>query len=235
MNRLRFTYKLFYTETNEIISEGYFERDNSPRDVSLPKDVQFPNVPSFSTYTIASLDTEEVETFIIKKKLDELPKFNFGNVSNTYVQRSWGDIDRWLERSCSHYKQTLAEILNPDFQRGHVWEEEDQISYLEYVLKDGQDGKNIYFNETEEGLVCVDGLQRLTAVNKFREDKFKVFGEYYFSDLHNIDFMMESFSIKTLRFKTKEEVIDWYIYKNASGKAHTAEELRRVLDLRDSL
>lgn len=30
--------------------------------------------------------------------------------------------------------------LNPDFQRGHVWTEEQQIAWLEFFLKGGKSG-----------------------------------------------------------------------------------------------
>jgi len=67
--------------------------------------------------------------------------------------------------------------LNPDFQRGHVWTEEQQIAYMEYLLMGGNNARTIYFNKPSWGdfrarsgydeFVCVDGLQRLTAVRKY--------------------------------------------------------------------
>lgn len=105
--------------------------------------------------------------------------------------------------------------LNPDFQRGHVWTEEQQISYVEYLLKDGKSSRIIYFNNPSwmgkpstdyNDFVCVDGLQRLTAVIKFMNNELKVFGNYYneFEDKisFNIDLL---FNINNL--KTKKEVL----------------------------
>lgn len=34
--------------------------------------------------------------------------------------------------------------LNPEFQRGHVWTEEQQIAWLEYHLRGGKSGNIIY-------------------------------------------------------------------------------------------
>lgn len=34
--------------------------------------------------------------------------------------------------------------LNPEFQRGHVWTEEQQIAWLEYHLRGGKSGNTIY-------------------------------------------------------------------------------------------
>ena len=36
--------------------------------------------------------------------------------------------------------------LNPDFQRGHVWSEDQQVKFIEYVLRGGKSGKILYFN-----------------------------------------------------------------------------------------
>ena len=75
--------------------------------------------------------------------------------------------------------------LNPEFQRGHVWTEEQQIAWLEYHLKGGKSGNTIYLNdpfwhsvrfpkENEySDYVCVDGLQRLTAAKRFMNNEIK--------------------------------------------------------------
>ena len=59
--------------------------------------------------------------------------------------------------------------LNPDFQRGHVWTEEQQVSYMEFLLRGGKTARVIYFNKPSwqscmpinkyDDFVCVDGLQ----------------------------------------------------------------------------
>ncbi len=36
--------------------------------------------------------------------------------------------------------------LNPEFQRGHVWTEKQQIAWLEYHLRGGKSGNTIYLN-----------------------------------------------------------------------------------------
>ena len=39
--------------------------------------------------------------------------------------------------------------LNPDFQRGHVWTEPQQIAYVEFLLRGGKSGRDFYFNYPE--------------------------------------------------------------------------------------
>ena len=36
--------------------------------------------------------------------------------------------------------------LEPEFQRGHVWNEQQQVAWLEYHLRGGKSGNTIYLN-----------------------------------------------------------------------------------------
>ena len=110
--------------------------------------------------------------------------------------------------------------LNPDFQRGHVWTERQQVAWLEYHLQGGKSGNTIYFNNPfwinvigpKQGeykdYVCVDGLQRITAVQKFIHNEIKVFGSYY--------------------KEFEKEVLQWYIDMNVGGTPHDNSEIERV-------
>lgn len=40
--------------------------------------------------------------------------------------------------------------LDPDFQRAHVWTEEQQIKFVEYALRGGVSGRDFYFNHPHE-------------------------------------------------------------------------------------
>ena len=127
--------------------------------------------------------------------------------------------------------------LNPNFQRGHVWTEEQQIAYVEFLLRGGKSAKVIYFNKPSwqnssiindyDDFVCVDGLQRLTAVMRFLNNEIKVLGTYYkdFEDKlpMGIDLI---FNVNNL--KTEKEVLQWYVDMNAGSTPHTNEEIERV-------
>jgi len=92
---------------------------------------------------------------------------------------SWGSYQ--VNMPLKYIKQRIEEWiaedrlqLNPDFQRGHVWTDEQQVNYIEFLLKGGQSSRVIYFNHPgwmtgfKGDFVCVDGLQRLTAVMRYR-------------------------------------------------------------------
>ena len=136
----------------------------------------------------------------------------------------------WIEYETSEGLQ-----LNPDFQRGYVWTEQQQISYMEYLLKGGKNAITIYFNmpgwmnNWEGDFVCVDGLQRITAVMKFMKNELPVFGAYYkdFEDKPHHIYLI--FNVNNL--KTRKEVLQWYIEFNSGGTIHTKEEINKVKKL----
>jgi len=140
-------------------------------------------------------------------------------------------VDEWIEK---HSNYPL--VLEPDFQRVHVWTEDQQVRYLEYLLMGGISGLHIYFNcstwmkSFSTPLVLVDGLQRLTAVQAFTGNRIKAFGCYlkefegYMPSVVNL-----TFNIANLR--TKVDVLNWYLAINVGGTPHSREEIDRVTDM----
>lgn len=128
-------------------------------------------------------------------------------------------------------------IMQPDFQRAHVWTEAQQTAYIEFLLRYGRSGRDIYFNHPSwnepvpdgayNDFVCVDGLQRITAITRFLRDEIPAFGTLYtnFKDRLPVH--------QTLRFNVhslpqKVDVLNWYLEMNAGGTPHTKRELQRV-------
>lgn len=152
-----------------------------------------------------------------------------------------------------HLEKQLAEFfkepyyldINPDFQRGHVWTEAQQIAYTEFFFRKGETARTIYFNypnwETEhpesdiKQMVLVDGLQRLTALRRFMNNEIPLLG-YKFSEftdkMTTVDFTLK-FNINTLI--TRKEVLKWYLDMNSGGTVHSETELQRVRRLYESI
>ena len=128
--------------------------------------------------------------------------------------------------------------LNPDFQRGHVWSEIQQIKYIEYILQGGKTAKVIYFNNPgwrsgridRDNFVCVDGLQRITAIKRFINNEIKVF-DYYYKEFEGNIRSMEGIKFNVNTLKTRKEVLQWYLEFNSAGTPHTEEEINRVKEL----
>lgn len=161
----------------------------------------------------------------------DIPKFTPDGEYATDAE--WGYlIEKWLP-------DQLAEGLNldPDFQRGHVWTEQQQTRYIEFALRGGKTGKSIYFNHPQwmggfEGeMVIVDGKQRLEAVRRFMKNEIKAFGYYFNEYTDNLRLTSARLRIHVNTLQTRAEVLQWYIDLNAGGVVHSDEEIQRVREL----
>ena len=143
--------------------------------------------------------------------------------------------------------------LLPDFQRGHVWTESQQVAFVEFFLRGGMSGRVIYLNCPNWGhfepipegqyneFVIVDGLQRLTAMLKFVRGELPVFGHYclpkgtepvpgrkYFEGRLRCLRAGDNLKININCLKTRAEVLKWYLEMNEGGTPHTDKELDKV-------
>ena len=145
-----------------------------------------------------------------------------------------------LKRTLSNWEEDYGLELNPDFQRGHVWTEEQQSAYVEFLLRGGVTSKVIYFNspafggdkggDLDETILCVDGLQRLTACLKFLNNEIKVFNHYY-DEFEGSLRMMQGLKFNVNCLNKRADVLEWYLQFNEGGTIHTKEELDRVRKL----
>ena len=137
--------------------------------------------------------------------------------------------------------------LNPDFQRGHVWSQDKQVAYIENLFR-GLSPATLRFNcagwqglkakgDINPGdIVCVDGLQRLTAVRDFMAGKFTIFGNKTPEDLKGTSFDPSRstswrISMEMFEIPTRQQLLQFYLDINRGGVVHTQEELDRVSGL----
>lgn len=128
--------------------------------------------------------------------------------------------------------------LNPKFQRGHVWTEDQQVKWLEFFLRGGKTSRVIYLNKPDwhgsvpEGayndFVCVDGLQRLTAIRRFINGEITVFGSYIHEFEDEMSLINDTIKVNINDLKSEKEVLQWYVDMNTGGTPHTNEEIERV-------
>jgi len=110
------------------------------------------------------------------------------------VNVEWRELQPQLHRYTDHYGLKLNTTPK--------WTEQQQAEYIQYRLKGGVVGKDIWFNcpnfqnsrKKTTKMVLVDGGQRLLAVQKFLSDDLLIFGGACFSDftdkLHsNVEFI----------------------------------------------
>jgi hypothetical protein len=168
------------------------------------------------------------------RSFDDIPRFT-----------SWGNYQ--VTQGWVGLKDALKEIggpsgldFDPDYQRGHVWSEVQQVRYVEYILRGGRSGRDIMFNAPDQNphwegprqpVEVVDGKQRLTAVLRFMANEIPAFGRLcgeYEGRLNRTNIYF-NFHINDLM--TREEVLQWYLDINSGGVVHTDDELERVRDL----
>ena len=143
----------------------------------------------------------------------------------------------YVESTLDNWRKDFNLKIKPDYQRKHVWKVVQQLAYIESMLKGCVGGRDIYFNAANwqgmgkvGNIEVVDGLQRLTAVLGFTNNKFKIFGKYYYRDFKLLPFLNRaSFRFHVNNLKTKNEVIDWYILLNDTGVAHTKNDIKHAL------
>lgn len=159
------------------------------------------------------------------------------------VNVSWDYLESHLE----HYGKIMWDKpellqLDPDFQRGHVWDEGRQIAYVEYCLRGGKSSRELQFNcagwmaNYEGPLILVDGKQRMEAVRKFMRNELPVFGGHTKDMIENIDWALRfvDFVFNMNSLKTRAQVLQWYLELNSGGIAHEQSELDRVRALLES-
>lgn len=166
----------------------------------------------------------------IYKSFRDIPQFT---KTPTYkADISLSDIPRTIKR----YKG-MGLNTHPDFQRGHVWTVQQQIKYIEFLLSGGTSGSCLYFNHPgwmnsyEGDFVLVDGLQRITAITSFLDNKLPVFGTYRDEYIDKIGPTYPSLQIYINNLKEKSQVLKWYIEMNSGGVVHSDEEIDRVKKL----
>jgi hypothetical protein len=149
----------------------------------------------------------------------------------------------YLPHHYAHYVLDYALDVSPDFQRGNVWTDLQKVRFMEYFLRGGKSGLDIYtncptWNEGSYGFenpnawfVLVDGKQRLDAALGFLNNEFAVFGHYYrdFTDTPRIHLGNFKWHVNSL--KTRKECLQWYLDLNCGGTVHTDDELDKVREL----
>jgi len=164
-------------------------------------------------------------------RFKDIPRFE---TPNYQVDVGWNYLGEQLEQ----WKDGYGLELEPDFQRGHVWTQEQQIDFLEFRMMGGISGGDIFWNcpnwALDPGtspLQLVDGLQRITAVRGFIDSEIPIFGHYFNEFTDNFDWMRHRFRFHVNSLKTKTEVLRWYLALNNGGTIHTPEEIKRVTEL----
>ena len=147
-----------------------------------------------------------------------------------------------IARTIEGYQADYKLLLEPDFQRGHVWTDEQRVKFIEHLLREGVSGRDIFFNcaswnvkateeQDKEPMVLVDGLQRLTACIGYVNNEVPAFGCFCKEYTDRLRAMTGSLKFHVNNLLSRKEVLEWYLDLNSGGVVHSQEELERVRKL----
>jgi hypothetical protein len=165
-------------------------------------------------------------------KYADIPKFT--RTPSYRVNVSWNCLENQLNQWSDRAEGMGGIDLDPAFQRAHVWTEEQQRRYVEFILRGGQSGREILWNaegwgRTYKGTcVLVDGKQRLEAVRKFLRNELAILGLKRIEDFSDKLSWDVQFIFSVNDLKTEAEVLNWYLELNTGGTPHTDSEIQRV-------
>lgn len=156
----------------------------------------------------------------------------------------------FLRSALDAYEQDYGLNLAPDFQRGHVWAEEQQTHYIENVLRGVVPPETMviqfnaphwddhrYAGELPREMQILDGLQRLTAALAYQDGKVQAFGRTV-EDFRGTAFDVTRrgrfrFRLAVHTFQTRAQLLQHYLDINAGGTPHSDAEITRVRGLLD--
>jgi hypothetical protein len=162
-------------------------------------------------------------------RFKDIPKFT--QRCNYRINVSWD----YLREHLADWKKSGLD-LDPDFQRAHVWTREQKIAYVEYALRGGMSGQEIYFNCPQWSMghraagqfVLVDGKQRLQAVLDFLEGRIPAFGSLFPEYTDKLRMLDAGFIFNVNELATRAQVLRWYLEMNTGGTPHTEAEIDKV-------
>jgi hypothetical protein len=148
------------------------------------------------------------------------------------VDISW----TYLETQLDSYREQGLE-LEPEYQRGHVWSNEQRSRFVEWGLKGGRSGMEILFNcpnwmrRFQSKIELVDGLQRVTAVRMFMCEEIPAFGCFRREYEDKMSPFEPRFRFHVNDLAKRSDILKWYIDMNAGGVVHSPEEIQKVVHL----
>lgn len=145
---------------------------------------------------------------------------------------SLGDIRQCINR----FIEEDSLDFNPVYQRPIVWSDEQQIDFVEFLLRGGANstGLNIIrFNcpgwmKTFTGkMSIIDGKQRLSSVLRFIDNEIPAFG-YYFKEYEDKPRSDSQLIFMINDLPTLKDEIEWFLQINALGTPQSKSHIEKV-------
>ena len=124
--------------------------------------------------------------------------------------------------------------LDPPYQRGIVWKDEQRQALLDSIFMNADIGKFVFakrkFKSGEKGLEIIDGKQRFITLLDYTENRWAWRGRYFY-DLHPFDqnhIEMYPAPQCVLEEPSMERVLKIFLRVNVSGVPMESSHIKRV-------
>jgi hypothetical protein len=131
--------------------------------------------------------------------------------------------------------------VSPDYQRGHVWTDEQRSAFCGYWLQGGTTPTLWIWHPPEvmgngPRPELIDGKQRLTALLKWWHGEIPADADGRMIWVHDTDKrfrVYHSIHLTFVRLADRADVLRFYLRLNGGGTPHSPDELARVRALLD--
>lgn len=140
-------------------------------------------------------------------------------------------------KSLLHYYYFFGIDTNPDYQRGYVWEKEDQELLLDSIFKNINTGSFVLITQSQKSksktshmYEILDGKQRLLTLAAFYENRITYRGKF-FNDLSGKDrhtFLNHKAPIAFVDECDRRTVLKYFLMLNRTGKSMDPKHLQMV-------
>lgn len=124
--------------------------------------------------------------------------------------------------------------MNPEYQRGYVWSQEDKENLIDSIFNHRDIGKFVFvrlpFKENSPTYEVLDGKQRINAIKEFYEDRLLYKGLKY-SEMNVRDryfFQNYSVNIAEVQDCSLNQKLKIFYHLNVSGKIMDKEHLEKI-------
>lgn len=141
--------------------------------------------------------------------------------------------DLWLRFNNGTVESLLSKCylfgvdMDPDYQRGYVWDDSDREYLIESIFQNVDIGKFVFVHlDGDEWMKrgvsfeILDGKQRLNTLKMFYENRFSYKGKY-FNDLSPSDrraFMEHNISYADVASPSKKDIYRYFLKLNRGGR-----------------
>lgn len=162
------------------------------------------------------------------------------------IQSSVPDCTYHVNVGMGHLPQAIEQYgvdLDPVYQRGHVWDENQESSFVGAMLENSRSIPPFWFNWVSRDhhrshSEIVDGKQRIKAILRWLNREFTAIcpcgAKVHLDDLDTVDHRNINMST-TMEWNfvdlSNKEVMKFYLRLNSGGTVHSSEELDRVRSL----